>query len=844
MADPQPVSIRDLNDAQKLADKRRELEQLRHRDKIDWTLNRRFYEGDQWSFWNRNWPNGGRLETTPTDEGDKPHYKVRLTLTDLAEGAQHYVSQLTKNRPAITGTPNSGSDSDLKAAQLATDLWEYWWQPDQLALEEKVQTSALDAILSQGFWHISWDKFAGVPLTHMVSPEDGQTPLVGDQWTDENLDILREELRNAGLDPAQFERTIMVGDIKVEPLPGENVLLGPGRTFEDVMYAVVTVNMDPDEAAVRWPAAKGAGPDAISGEEAATPQSFKSPDERPKNVRRVYIGYFRPSPVLPRGRIVCWIEGPDKILSDKPWDLPFRELPLVHFPGLEKPNSALDIPRMTAARPLAKTMNKTFSQVVEHQNLTLKPQVLAPVGSLQERLTNEPGRTIYFNPVNGAVPQWRDIPGLPAYVFENLDRLEAKMDRLWNRVATQRDQLPARIDNAGSIDLIHEATSDQITPTIRRLESALVRAGMIMLKLAQQYYTEPRLLKITGPNGSVRTRKFMNADLKGGFSLHAEAGSALPRTRAGKQSRIEFMLANNLIDQRTALKFLDTADMTGLMAKMQAAEEQAYRTIEKLKKGEPLNPVALMQAQSQVQGVLAQLQAGMPVDLDGDGVADDPQAVLAQLQQMLDQAAISPLPHEDPQVHLDVLTTFMDSTEFEALDTELKSQFVNRYSAMLQQMMAIQQAQIAAQHPAEKPKIALQLKATTSAPVAGEILREAGVQVSDQEVAEPPLETWVSDSVDKTDAGEAGNNQLTQLEQVTTIQQSQETHALKLAKAAHEVRLASAKADSATSDSQDGNADARAEELHQQKMRHAEETHQERMRQARQPKKEPAKSGS
>jgi hypothetical protein len=120
---------------------------------------------------------------------------------------------------------------------------------------------------------------------------------------------------------------------------------------------------------------------------------------------------------------------------------------------------------------------------------------------------------------------------------------------------------------------------------------------MLMIKLAQKYYTEPRLLKITGSNGSVRTRKFMNADLQGGFSFHAEAGSGLPRTRAGKQSRIEFMLANQLIDQRAALKYLDTADMTGLMAKMQAAEEQAYRTIEKLKKGEPLNPVALMQAQ-------------------------------------------------------------------------------------------------------------------------------------------------------------------------------------------------------------------------------------------------------
>jgi hypothetical protein len=84
---------------------------------------------------------------------------VRLTLTDLAEGAQHYVSQLTKNRPVITGTPNSGSDRDLKAAQLATDLWEYWWQPDQLALERSCRRRPRLAVLAQGYWHISWDKW-------------------------------------------------------------------------------------------------------------------------------------------------------------------------------------------------------------------------------------------------------------------------------------------------------------------------------------------------------------------------------------------------------------------------------------------------------------------------------------------------------------------------------------------------------------------------------------------------------------------------------------------------------------------------------------------------------------
>ena len=68
MADPTgaktPQSIRTLKDASSLAEKRRELESLRHRDKIDWTLNREFYKGNQYAYWNKMWPNGGRLDFT------------------------------------------------------------------------------------------------------------------------------------------------------------------------------------------------------------------------------------------------------------------------------------------------------------------------------------------------------------------------------------------------------------------------------------------------------------------------------------------------------------------------------------------------------------------------------------------------------------------------------------------------------------------------------------------------------------------------------------------------------------------------------------------------------------
>lgn len=821
-----PRSIRDLTDAPSLATKRRELEALRQRDKIDWALNREFYRGNQWAFWNKHWPGGGRLENEPTDEGDKARYKVRLVSNQILPGVQHYVAQLTKNRPVINATPDSGSDRDLKAAQMGQALYEWWWV--DMALGTKLQSALTHAALSQGYWHIAWDALAGKSFTFMLGP-DGR-PLLGGMWDDEeNLDMYREELQRAGVDPKTLQKSVFVGDIAVKVLPGENVLLDPAAaTFEDAQYAIVIQNMDPDEVRARYPKAaqiKELAPDAVPGDEAINlagiGQGFQ--DERPKSIRRVYVLYMKPGPASPKGRIVHWIESPDMILEDAPWDMPFNELPLVKFPGIERPNSPLDIPVTTSVRPIQKAINRIISQAEEHRNLTMKPQVIAPMGSLQQRITSEPGAVIQFAPVNGMIPQWRNIPNLPSYVFEQLADYQRRLDTAFNKTPSGRDQLPARIDSAGSIDLIQESVADQIAPVIQRMEAALVRAGSLMVKLAQKHYTEKRFMKIKGSNGSTQVKKFMNSDLEGGFSFHAEAGSGLPRTRAGKQARIEFMLDKGLIDQRGALKYLDTADMSGLLAQAQSDEDQAYRSIEKLKKGEPLNPQALQQVQQQAQQIMQMLQAGQAPDMDGDGVPDDPNEIMMQLQQQMEQAAVAPQPFEDYETHFNVLKRYMTSVEYEGLDPQTQQRFLDRFNAVFDALISLN----AMRH--EPPKTTLRLQATTSAKVAAKILSRSGVQTTPDEVAEPPLDTWVTDDVGAPAVQETGNTHLDEAQKAQALAQQEQQHAVDMAKASHDLTLANARASQAQQQT------AHDAEAHAAEQARQTQLHHEKVRQMRRP---------
>lgn len=814
-------SIRYATDAGQLASQRKKLYSALGKDHIEWKQNREFYKGNQWIFPN---PITGQIQDLNFGLGDnmQSRFKVRITSNQVKGGVQAYVAQLTKTKPVISATPNSGDDKDLKAAQMAEALFEYWWR--EFNLKSKLQSALTNATLSQGYWKISWDPYAGKGTTFLIDPNTKQ-PI-----TDPVLaDLFKEELENAGVDPKQYSQTVNLGDITVEVVPGENVILDPAAsTFEDAEFAICKHAMDPSEIYARWGVmVKPDGTPSDAGSGMPWGVSARQGQDKPVSVTKdVWILYHRKTAALPQGRYCVWIEGPDKILMDTPWEYPFDELPLVKFPGIERPNSPLDEPLVTDVRPLQKELNRTISQIVQHKNLTIKPQMLAPVNSLRDRLTDEPGAVFAYSPVANQIPQWREMPSLPPYVFNHLEDIQHRIDRMFNIAQVQTGTPPPNVEAGVAIDLLQEAAVDQVSPVIQRLEESLVRAGHIMASFAAEYYIEPRLLKIVGSGGSVQVKKFKNSDISGGYSFHAESGSGLPRTRAGRQARIEWMLSAGLIDPRQAMKEMGVADTHGVLQRMLADEDMALREHEKLMKGQPLNPQALQEAMQQVQQVMADPSA----DPDGDGQPDTPQEKLAWAQQTLEQAAVQPFPFEDYQTHLETHASYMKSVEYEKLPPDVQETFVNHYIATLQTMMSLPQL------PKEPQAVrtSLQLKGTIGPTAAAEILNRGGVlDVTPEQMAEAPLETGVIDFVDQPDVEGEGNDPMTPFKQaqaVAALQGTQAKNDLNALQAAHQAALSHGKAQLDVASAQQ--KQRHAEELHQQKLAHNERAQRAKERQA------------
>lgn len=769
-------SIADLKSAQDLCKKFQDLKSARQRRERDWRLNMSFYKGNQYVFYNRV---TRRIESLAVDDADKPRHRVRITANRITRGVQGYTSKLTKTKPIMSATPESGDDNALKAAQVSEALLEMWW--DDFSLREKIlETLTWTANCGNGYIKATWDPYANKPMTFLVDPQ-------GNPITDESLKtIYQAELEQAGINVQDVTKTVYMGDICVETLnPFDVYLDDSARTFGEAKYAICRHAMTPAEIKAKFKV--DVSPNAVSDSMSTAFAGYgEYEDERAgdRNLAWVYFGYFIPCPELPKGRYVVWTDAsekgedgkkPDKPFVDVEWPYPFHKLPIVKFPCITVPGDVYDSTLIEHAIPLQKELNRTISQIVEYKNMTVKPQWKSPVGSLRQKLTNEPGAVWEYNPQQGLGPEPVPLSGMPNYVIEHVNSIERRLDEAFYDTPVMSGNLPPNLESGIAIDLLQEMATDKFAPIVGLMEDAIANLGQIMLSLAQKYYVEPRVLKITGSGSKFKVKQFSRADIAGGITVRVEAGSGLPRTHAGRQAQIMSWVEKGMIPADRAWKYFEVADMKAIGAQFMADEEMAQREHERMLEGRPLNEMAMQQAIGQLQqsgGVNP--QTGQPFQSD------------EEIQAFITEAGLQPTQFENVREHIDVHSMFLKSVEFESLPAEKKQPFITHYMLSMQKMQSIPNPP----KEIEAPRVSLQLKGTVGATGAAAMLNKAGItDVTPEIMQEPPLETVVFDNLDKENPGEPGANAGNDPYAMATMKQAMQEQEMMAKELAHEQSL-------------------------------------------------------
>jgi len=301
-------------------------------------------------------------------------------------------------------------------------------------------------------------------------------------------------------------------------------------------------------------------------------------------------------------------------------------------------------------------------------------------------------------------------------VFEHLNNITARLRDVFGITEVTEGSVPPNVEAGVAIDLLQEMATDRWAPAIQQIETGLARGGRLMISLAQQYYIEPRLLKIHGEGGKVQVRQFLQSDIDSNVDFHTEAGSGLPRTRAGRQARIEKLLEMGVLRPDQAWKYLDLADMKSAQTRMQAVQSG-------------MNP-----------------DTGAP--LEGPEEA----------QHLLEMALVRPGPVDNHSVHFDTHALEMKSASYEGWPVAARAR-MTMHVELTQQAM-----QVPPQPEPQAPRVSVQAKTTIDPDTLAKILQESGVDADPEELKQPPMETVVLDQIDKPDIEDAGNDPLTQME--------------------------------------------------------------------------------
>jgi len=259
---------------------------------------------------------------------------------------------------------------------------------------------------------------------------------------------------------------------------------------------------------------------------------------QPKNSAIEISYYEKPCGKYPKGRHMVVANG--VLLVNK--KLPINELPFIKFDDVIIAGKFYSEAIITQLRPIQDQMNRLLDLRSKWTNRLLTGKYIAARGHglMSEAINDESGEVVEYDPVKGASePHAMQIPAMPAYVYNEDESLDAKLNDISGINEVSRGQLPSASIPALGMQFLVEQDDTRIGVVTEGHEQGYADAGRLILKFAQKYYKTERFLKVTGKNKEYLVKTFKGEDIKGNFDVFVVRGSTLPGSKIlGRQETI------------------------------------------------------------------------------------------------------------------------------------------------------------------------------------------------------------------------------------------------------------------------------------------------------------------
>lgn len=551
---------------------------LNHRRpyEFQWAINTAFYRGFQKMTYNK-------VTGNISGEYDDSQYVINR----IAPFVESRVAKLIRTKPILTVIPDKMDPLTLKAAQLSERLLKHLWKCNRK--DQKLLEAVTLAVLH------------GCSFKKNIWNSEGGDPIKSEQ-DDEGYITLAEETGQAKMN------SIFMGEIDNTVRSAFSILASPfAKSLESAEYVFdrslktvqdikemfpevdVTKLVNFEEQLTRYEQFVNKLMSSSYSELHGYVNTQTTDVEGTANVRElqhclVKEFWMRPNQVYQQG-VLATVVG-DQLVQFESFPYEHMEYPFIKIDEHYNPFGFYGISTIERLIPIQKHYNQARTQISKNASLMANGKWWAAKGCglSEEALTDEEGEVVETNP-NLPKPEQMAIAPLPNYVIEsqNQDIIDIR-DVGGEREATMN---PFPNITAGvALETAEEISNIGLIPTVRGIETALIKEGRQELLLANQYYTDERILKVYGNGNELIIEKYKNVDLMHQTDVSIQLESAIGQSKAAmRQSLIDLWDRRIISDPKAFLKAYATGTIDVIMKEDDGVEKVIIEELEDVKQG-------------------------------------------------------------------------------------------------------------------------------------------------------------------------------------------------------------------------------------------------------------------
>lgn len=313
---------------------------------------------------------------------------------------------------------------------------------------------------------------------------------------------------------------------------------------------------------------------------------------------------------FPNGKLITIL--PEQKILLQAVENPYKhgKFPFVRFVDTIMPRQFWGEGEIEPLMPVQRMVNKCLATIMDWLNMYANAPWLIPTncGVDIDKITNAIALIIPYTPgPNGEKPERMFPQELPSYVFDVLQTLLRMAESISGIQEVTQGRRPTGITAAEAISTLQEAAQTRIRLKERNLSVSLTQMAELFVGLVLQFYTTPRVVKITGAAEWPEFFEFHVKDLENGqyqyiqqpytfdpathqyaqgvpvpsepskglFDIKVLAGTALPMQKAEKGNLAIKLAEMGIIDREEVLNTLEWKNKEEVNRRMDEKEAMA-----------------------------------------------------------------------------------------------------------------------------------------------------------------------------------------------------------------------------------------------------------------------------